>query len=50
MQVIPMAQTITELGRRLSPSDRDAVGRFLEELIAIVDSAGDAPVGPNREM
>jgi DNA-binding MarR family transcriptional regulator len=49
MQVIPMAATITGLGRRLSPSEREAVGRFLEELIAIVGGACDAPPDPDGE-
>jgi DNA-binding MarR family transcriptional regulator len=42
VQVRPMAETITALGRRLSPAERATVGRFLEELIAIVE-ASDAP-------
>jgi DNA-binding MarR family transcriptional regulator len=47
VQVTPMAATITELGRRFSPSEREAVGRFLEELIAIVGGACDAPPDPD---
>ena len=49
-QVRPMADTITEVGRRLTPAERAAVGRFLDELIALVTAASDVPSGStNRE-
>ena len=39
-EVRPMTETITELGRRLSPAERAAVGRYLDELVAVVTEAG----------
>jgi DNA-binding MarR family transcriptional regulator len=47
--VLRMAETVTELGRRLSLSERDTVKQFLEELIAIVSAAGDVPVDADGE-
>ena len=48
-EVRPMAETITELGRRLSPAERATVGRYLEELIGIVTAAGDALSDPGDQ-
>jgi DNA-binding MarR family transcriptional regulator len=45
-QVVPMAASIADLGRRLSPAERETVGRFLEDLIAIVSAAAGSPPGP----
>ena len=42
-EVRPMAERITELGRRLSPAERAAVGRYLDELVALVAAASDSP-------
>lgn len=41
-EVHPMAEAMNDLGRRLSPAERAAVGRYLDELIAIVMAASDA--------
>jgi DNA-binding MarR family transcriptional regulator len=45
-EIEPMAAAITRLGRRLEPAERAAVGRFLDDLIAIVTGAGDAAPVP----
>ena len=45
-EVRPMSETITTLERRLSATERAAVGRYLEELIAIVTAASDASADP----
>ena len=45
-EVRPMSESITELGRHLSPSERATVGRFLDDLITIVTEAGQASGGP----
>lgn len=47
--IVPLTETITELGRRLSPAERAAVGRYLEELVAIVTAAGDTPADSSNQ-
>lgn len=42
-QVRPMAAEIADLAARLSPAERRTVGRFLDDLSAIVRRQADAP-------
>ena len=39
-QVLPMVEKITELWRGLSSAERQAVGRYLDELVALVADTG----------
>jgi DNA-binding MarR family transcriptional regulator len=45
-QVRPMVAQITELAARLSPTERAVVGRFLDDLTALVHRAAGLPQAP----
>jgi DNA-binding MarR family transcriptional regulator len=47
-EVRPMADTMTEFARRLSPEERAAAGRYLDELVAVVTAAGATPRDSRR--